>query len=92
MQPLKSACSRACAPHKKSHSNQKPVHCNRSVAPLAATKSLHSNEDPAQPEINNKILKIHLKKKLNLSSHTRTCMRVSEKVHKKVNRGNLWGV
>jgi len=37
-------------PHnKRSHCNEKPTHCNKRVAPAAATReSLHSNEDSVQ--------------------------------------------
>ena len=40
--------------NKRSHCNNRPVHRNEELSPLAIimTKLAHSNEDPAQPKIN----------------------------------------
>ena len=43
--------------HKRSHCNEKTVHCNKDQSLLAATReNPHSKEGPVQPEINKKFL------------------------------------
>ena len=59
-QLLKPACLEPLLRNKRSHCNEKPVHRNEGLPPLAAAReSPRSNEDPTQPK--NK--KINLKKK-----------------------------
>ena len=42
-------------PHsKRSHCNEKPVHCNYEELPAHHKKPAHSSEDPGQPKIHNK--------------------------------------
>ena len=50
-QPLKPEHSGACAPHKRSHCNEKPMYHDERVAhaPCNQRKGSRSNEDPAQP-------------------------------------------
>ena len=66
-QLLKPACLEPLLRNKRSHCNEKPVHRNEALPPLAAAReSPRSNEDPTQPK--NK--KINLKKKV-LVQYTR---------------------
>ena len=48
-QLLKPACLEPMLCNKRSHCNEKPVHCNEEQSPLAATReSPYSNKDPTQ--------------------------------------------